>query len=98
MKVRSCVLTHHGFSASQAARISLFLEDELKPENTLCSWLSQSWKEPEKKSSLFVLSQKQIMWSSQILANKGKFVMATSEEVEWFVHEGDAAGMNPQNG
>lgn len=38
------------------------------------------------------------MWSSQILANKGKFVMATSEEVEWFVHEGDAAGMNPQNG
>ena len=59
------------------------------------SWLSQGWEEPERIETLFVLSQRQVTWSSQFLANKGKFVMATSEEVQRFVWGGGHSGHEP---
>lgn len=63
---------------------------------TLCCWLSRRWEEPEKTERLFVSSQRQIPWSSQLWVRKGQFAMAVSEEVLWLVRGGgDAAGMSP---
>lgn len=74
-------------SASHVARISWFLQDELQPKNHALL-LAIAELGGARENSLFVLSQRQITWSSQIRANKGKFVMATSEEVQRFVWVG----------
>ena len=95
MRARSCVLNHPALVPLGLLGFPCFCGVNWSLRIILCSWLSRGWEEPERIETLFVLSQRQVRWSSQFRAIKGKFVMATSEEVQRFVWGGGCSGREP---